>query len=337
MFKIVDDEKRIEDAQQKFIKKFEPFIDKKIWVTIGYQGGSQERKVSWSSKLGIWMLLSKEKAENRYWNAFGIGEPSKGANVSIICEINFPSRGIDRSIGGAFVTDSSGSLIVVHRGKIGGGRKGIGKSLFEDNYRGEWIAIDENGVETKVALVGAMDSPRFVRQVSQFVFEVKRIKDLIYAPSQKQQRAIEFREEFEGEKVYISEKDKIVAKCDHGSIVTALDSDLERRGFKVGNNKQCDLFVVNAKGEKVSLFEIKTDISSTSIYCGVGQLLLNGVGISTRPKLILTIPKKVNKTLEAKLNKLGIELLLFRWRGDKVVFPKLDSFVRKLKRLQNIS
>jgi len=66
-------------------------------------------------------------------------------------------------------------------------------------------------------------------------------------------------------------------------------------------------------------------------------LLLNGVGISTRPKLILTIPKKVNKTLEAKLNKLGIELLLFRWRGDKVVFPKLDSFVRKLKRLQNIS
>lgn len=95
--------------------------------------------------------------------------------IPITCEINFPVNGINRRIGGAFLTDSTGDIFVAHRGKIGGGKKGIGKSLFEDQYRGRWEIVEDNGFETEVALISALKLPRFVNQVRQLVFEVNRI------------------------------------------------------------------------------------------------------------------------------------------------------------------
>lgn len=289
-------------------------------------GGSYEGKVSWASKLDIW-IFSQTISGSRYWNAFGIGKPSKGSNVSIICEINFPLSSIDRRIGGAFAKDNSGSIFIVHRGKIGGGRKGIGKSLFEDNYRGEWTVVEDDGVENTVALISALNSSRFVRQVSQFIHEVNRIKGIASArPTQTETSGddYEFRKEFAGKKQYIIGKD-IEAKCDHGLIVNDLASVLQHHGIKVKNDRNRDLYIVNSGDEITAIFEIKPDISTTSLYSAVGQLLLNSVNLPKRPRLFLTIPKKVSKIIKGKLNKLGIELLIFRWSGDKAVFTGLDS------------
>jgi len=305
---------------------FERFTGEKIPVKLGHRGYSSKVEVSWSSELNIW-IYSGIVQGSRYWNAFGIGKPEEGKNVSITCEINFPLRGIDRRVAGAFVVDSHGEVYVVHRGRIGGGRKGIGKLLFQENYRGEWTDVEDGELESAVALVGALSSPRFLRQIRQFVFEVGRIKSLVSSgssPIEVSPLDHEFREEFTGKKRYRVGK-QIEARCDHGLVVNRLASALENLGFRVGNDRNRDLYVVDSAGRMTAIFEVKTDTSTTSLHSAVGQLMLYSVGLPGHPRLILAIPEKVSKTLEGKLNELVIELLIYRWSGDEVVFAGLDS------------
>lgn len=325
MLKILDDESKIRKAQRRFVKRFKQFMGEEITVTIGYPGGHEKGKVSWIGKLGIW-IYSKLIPRSRYWNAFGIGKPKEDSMNHIVCEINFPLADINRSIGGVFVEDGFGNIFVVHRGKIGGGRKGIGKSLFKENYRGEWISIEDGEIESTVALIGALNSSRFAKQTSQFVREVERIKGLVVSrplPMVTLHNDHEFRAEFAGKKKYETTRN-IKAECDHGLIVNALASVLQNRGIKVGNKRNLDLYVVNSRGKITSIFEIKTDIAPASLYSAIGQLLLSSVSLPRRPRLILAIPEKAGKTLGVKLNKLGIELLVFRWNGDKTVFTNLN-------------
>lgn len=325
MLKILDNGQSIKRSQKEFEKQFNQFTDERIPVILGYPGGNFEGTVSWANELGVWVYQEATKA--RCWNFFGLGKPEKHSMVPITCEINFPLRGINRRIAGAFAEDSDGATIVTHRGKIGGGRKGIGKSLFEDNYRGEWVTAEDNCGQSRLALIGSLASPRFCRQVSQFVREVGRIKGLVssgppkVAPSRMSHA---FSEEFAGKKKY-KVGTEVEAECDHGLIVNDLSSVLRNLRLKFGNDRNRDLYVVNASGKLTSLFEIKTDVTSTSLYAGIGQLLLNSVSMAKHPKLILVIPNRLSRILEGKFKSLGIELLVFRWRGDKAVFPKLSS------------
>ncbi len=116
---------------------------------------------------------------------------------------------------------------------------------------------------------------------------------------------------------------EVEADCDHGLIVNDLSSTLKRLGMRPMNNRNIDLYVLNRNGKTTSIFEVKTNISLTSLYSAVGQLLLNSAGIVKRPQLILTIPERPSKMVQKNLNKLGIKTLLFKWRGDKAVFNGL--------------
>ncbi|MCX5845548.1 MAG: hypothetical protein NTW12_04200 [Deltaproteobacteria bacterium] len=231
MLKVIDDETAIKKYRRQFIKSFKPFIDEKIPVNLGHPGGTVKANVSWSNTLGIWIFQEKI-SDSRYWHAFGTGKPSGSSHIPINCEINFPKNGIDRRIGGAIAADRDGQIFVVHRGKIGGGKKGVGKTLFEDHYRGVWTVMEDGTVETTVALIGVLSSPRFVRQVTQFVRKVNRIKDLTSQSSQLEMTFDEllFREELVG-KTYDEVTHDPKTQCDHGLIVILLlnNTDLPER------------------------------------------------------------------------------------------------------------
>ncbi len=140
----------------------------------------------------------------------------------------------------------------------------------------------------------------------------------------------EFKEEFSGRKKYKIRKD-VEAECDHGPIVNDQAYALKGLGCRVGNDINRDLYIINSEGEITTVFEIKTDMATSSLYSAVGQLLLNNVSLSPRPRLIIVSSEKIGKDLEAKLNLLGIELLTFSWRDDKAVFPKLNSLITNSK------
>ncbi|HUH64808.1 MAG TPA: hypothetical protein VLZ07_00115 [Syntrophales bacterium] len=321
MLKVLDDESAIRKYRRQFTRSFKPFIDEKITINLGHPGGTVKAKVAWSDRLGIWMFQEKI-SESRYWHAFGTGRPSASSHIPITCEINFPAKGIDRRIGGALAEDSRGRIFVVHRGRIGGGKKGVGKTQFEDHYRGAWATMEDGGLETTVALIGVLDSPRFVRQVTQFVRKVERIKDIISQKSPQLEMAFDelrFREELVGVAYHRIEHD-LRMKCDYDLIVTDLHKALVKSGMKVGNNLTRDLFVVNAKGRVASVFEVLTDVSTDGLNSGIAKLLLNNVDLTERPSLVLVIPETIDQLLEMKLKKLGIDVLVYEWKHDHAVF-----------------
>lgn len=329
MLKVLDDESAIKKYRRQFIKCFKPFIDEKISVNLGHPGATVKAKVLWSERLGIWMVHEKMSG-SKYGHAFGAEKPTGSSHIPITCEINFPAKGVDRRIGGALAEDRNGRIFVVHRGRIGGGKKGVGKALFDDHYRGVWAIMEDGSAETTVALIGALNSPRFVRQVSQFVRKVDRMKNLF--SSRTSQLEISFDElHFWEELIGASYTDPLTtdpsSMCDHGLIIKDLYDVLSRRGFRAGNDLERDLLIVNARQEITAVFEVTTDISIPSIKSAAASLLLANADLPTQPHLILAVPEAIDDTLNRKLKKLGVEVLTYEWKDDHAVFPGLPVLI----------
>ena len=324
MLKVVTDEAAITRCRRQFVRSFKPVVTERLPVKLGHPGASEKVKVAWSESLGIW-FFTRKIAGSRYWNGFGIGRPETGAAIAITCEINFPFCGIDRRIGGAFAQDRVGRLFVVHRGKLGGGRKGIGKLLFETHYRGAWEVMDDGGEETPVAIIGILQSPRFARQIAEFVRTVASIKETAAARSSQAELTfgeLRLREELIGAR-YREQERLTGAECDHGLIVRDLADALKGDGLRTGNDGCRDLMAINREGKIRAVFQILTEISQAAIHAGATQLLLNGLSLPGNPLLFLAIPHAPEAALREKLKRLNIDLLIYNWQGDRALFPEL--------------
>jgi len=329
MLKIIKDEGLIARCQKQFIRRFKPFMDERIPVKIGHQGASFKAKVTWSGRLGIWMVSPKSE-ENRYWHVFGISQPSLASQVPIACEINFPSKGIDRKIGAAFAQDHGGRVFVVHRGKIGGSQKGIGKTLFENRYRGVWIDVEDDGITLSMAVVGALNSPRFPRQVAQFVHKIVKIKEAAAAAASSQTAmpldSWQYTEELSGER-YEDHRQDLSLQCDHGLIVRDLAAALKHLGLKAANDTYRDLFALDSENRTSAIFQVNTDMRLKKVHEGVTRLFFSGLSLRKPCRLILAIPEPLDGALQARLKGLNIETLIYLWEDEQAVFPNLERLM----------
>ena len=174
MLEIITEKKQLDRLHKEIRKKLLKYTDKKQPNVIGFKSNNVKRTISISQKYKIWWTRNSEiTGNNRYWNLFGklIGS-TVPKNLSIVCQINFPFI-LNRAVGGVLAKDKN-KLFVLHRGKIGGGRQGIGKTLFMDHYKGRMVKIDQE----EFALVGEVTSSRFCRKLAEFIYEVDRIKNL---------------------------------------------------------------------------------------------------------------------------------------------------------------
>ncbi|PKN35361.1 MAG: hypothetical protein CVU61_03555 [Deltaproteobacteria bacterium HGW-Deltaproteobacteria-19] len=329
MLKVIEDEATIRRCQQQFSRSFRAVADARIPVRVGHAGASFRASVHWSDELDLW-LYSKRIPEKNHWNVLGIGKPAPEGRVAITCEINFPIRGIDRKTGGALARDPEGSIFVVHRGRLGGSRKGIGKSLFGNRYRGVWALMEDGDEQAAVAVVGALHSPRFVRQLGQFVRKVQRMKDL--AASRDPQMAIafpevEFREELSGEAA-LPVPDDLSRLCDRSLVAGDLAAALQSMGIQAGNDESRDCFAVDRQGRISILFKVLTSLRDGDVLEGAAKLLVDRVSFPEKPRLVLAVPADLPADLEESLKALGLEILPYAWDGEQAVFPDLKAIVR---------
>lgn len=330
MLKIVESKIEIARAENRLKKSLDIYSNKEDIILLGGIGWHNRCKVDWSNELGIWW--TNYELENRFENAFGVGEPKwdSGYGHSIDCVIDIPFEGINRRIGGAFAIDR-GELFLLHRGRIGGGRKNIGPALFFHNYRGgKLVTVEDGELSSTMALVGAISSQRFPLQVADFVFEIQRIKkegttgaEQEGLPSPKH----EFKEEFSGKKEYSI--GDVIAECDHGLIVNSLAEILRSQGFKTANERPIDLYIVSPKGRILALFEVKTDSATTDCYTATGQLLFYSSGMREKPKLFAVFPESLDRELKNAFGKIGIQVIDYEWEGNKLKFTGVDSFKKK--------
>ena len=170
---IIDNQKEIKIAQDIFLFTFFENADEIITTNkIGHQGSNLNLDAFWSNKLGIWIANRETKGNTRYWNAFGIQKPNK-SSVPIICEINFPIKGINRRVQGAFAKDNNNEIYVLHRGKLGGNYSG---QIFKDNYSGKWTKVNDGNTETEFIVIGKLNDPNLINKVRDFVYEIHEIK-----------------------------------------------------------------------------------------------------------------------------------------------------------------
>lgn len=325
MLKVIADQRAIKKYAGQFNRKFKSYVDEQIKVKLGHQGASFPAKVLWSKKLGIWKFSQTVK-EVRYWNAFGIGKPGTSGVLSIASEINFPWAQIDRKTGGAFAEDHWGNVFVIHRGKIGGGKKGVGKSLFEQNYRGVWSLMEDGNSISEVAVIGNLKSGRFAPQAAQFVKKIEMLK-LSAAESVQTEMdfaEISFREDLIGSETPLPE-DEIVASCDHDLVVGELAAALQRQKIKIGNDTESELFVVDTSANRIShIFEVITDAKEKNIMAATGKLLLQTSTAAVHPLPVLVLPVEKTAHYEQELQGMNIGVVGFQWEEEKAVFCGLE-------------
>jgi hypothetical protein len=326
MLKVIADQPAIKKYAGQFNKKFKPFIDEGIKVKLGHQGAGFSAKVLWSKKLDIWKFSQTIK-EVRYWNAFGIGKPGTSSVLSIASEINFPWSQIDRKTGGAFAGDHWGNVFVIHRGKIGGGKKGVGKSLFEHNYRGVWSFMEDGDSISQVAVIGNLASCRFALQAAQFVKKIEMMKLSAAASTQTEMdfSEITFREDLIGSTTPLPE-DEIVSACDNDLVVSELAVQLKREKIKIGNDTESELFAVDTSANRIShIFEVVTDAKEKNIFAATGKLLLQTSDAALRPHPVLVMPEDKISHYAEEFQRINISAVGFHWQEEKVIFSGLEK------------
>ena len=147
---------------------------------VGWQGGSKRLTVYWHPSFEIWGVLEAEppnekKNSGRFWNCFGINDPARHSMLTITVEMNPPHQGRNRRAAGLFLRDGDGRVFLGHTGKVGGGRKGIGKNAFRTFYgAGDWHEIEKRLFAT---IFGPIDRPDLPRVLAEFVHAVARFKE----------------------------------------------------------------------------------------------------------------------------------------------------------------
>ena len=184
MFQIVGNLRQIRAYQGHLEKHLKSKLSAMGDYTIGFPGGNMTCPV-WANH-NIWYatfeITDEDKSTPRFWNGFGLShELRKNRSNNIAVEINMPTEGIGKIVAGFFAIDTNTKkTFLFHRGRVGGGRKGIGKSAFLGWYPSKTVIVhDENGNEDQALLIGALTSKTFIDELTKFVKKVAAFRQIV--------------------------------------------------------------------------------------------------------------------------------------------------------------
>lgn len=326
MLTAVESPNEIDEKELRFIEILRKALSNSSTRDIGYHGGGvPAADVHWSERLGIW--THSRKLSNRYWNAFGTMPPSENQRLEITCEANIPLRGTNRRIAGVFLVDQDTEDICIgHSGRIGGGRKNIGRTLFLNRYPGLIREIKDKEGMRKVAIIGSLGSDLPI-QMAYFVREVARIKRRKTTVPTLMSR--EPTGGFPTRRRYTISS-TIQADLNHNPLVVELSHLIKELGFTVGWDINRDLYIKGAENQLLALFEVKPEYSLTNIYSAIGQLKYNSLG-SPDAQLIAVLPVTTPKRVISRLGGIGIQTITFRKRKDRIEFRDVNENVGSLR------
>lgn len=326
---VIDDEDRITKYQDMLADRLRKAgeLRRGMW---GHQGGNGGDKMHWFPDDGFWWGYERlvEDPNPRHWNAFGLTEPTGGlTSHSIACEINIPLSNGTWRVAGAFVEDDSGEIYVVHSGKIGGGRKRVGRSTFVANfaYTKQWVHAERNGKHKDVVVVSALDDASLIQNLAHFTREVYRIKEIAHLKQTPPPPPGAYGREFGGYRKPYSVKTEIRAKVEHGKIVHNMRYLATGMGLDVWNNRQTDLLL---RRKNTAMVEVKTDDTRYSRYTAIGQLLYNS---ESDDNVLIAVFPSIDAPFRKVLRNLGI--VGATWRRDRNTYKFSPELHMTLERL----
>lgn len=293
---------------------------------IGFPGGARQETVCFSQSLGMWYTTSMDvDGTERVWNSFGLQNPYEVYNLNIAVEINFPfvRKG---DVNGVFLKDEEDNIYVGHRGLVNiGGRKSI-KRIYDQYFGGVQECIDDNG-NSEIIIISPLQCDKLAENIQVFVKRIATIKEEFRNGKWETHEPPENSYGFAPEPTLrkpATINQIIEYNLEHGRIVNQLRETLSEFA-QVENNKNIDLLIRNSGGVVTHVFEVKTSISTQSVYTAIGQLYFNSLSFSSSPVKVFVCPDILKKQLRNILRKLFIRIATFSVDGDKYIFYGIDQ------------
>lgn len=176
--KLLEIKNEIVVAQEKLEVLLESALPSNLDCTIGFPSGNVQAGVKYDQSLWFYSyLITDENTSPRYWNAFGLtSDLSDKKSNNIVVEINIPTVGINRRVSGSFAVDERGRYYLLHRGRVGGGRKGIGKSAFLNWANRSLVEVESTDKKESYLVIGCLNSKSFLAELNSFIRDVSNFK-----------------------------------------------------------------------------------------------------------------------------------------------------------------
>jgi hypothetical protein len=349
----IDDPKELARLNRILAKNLAARLEHRESREIGYPQGRFRADVRFESKQGrdvFWWSNHATEKKHIAHNFFGHGIPGSKEWLNIDVQFNLPVGRFDSRSGGAFLRhDPTGKFILAHRGIVTRGHGRIRKAILLGEMAPTVRAARTQGGERDFLLIGELDSPSLVSDISDFARELRRtvraIKEKWEAGrtggarekatsttkrvhSETEARLRGYFHEFTGQRSAGRTK-LVVTDCYHGTVVRALRDKLGDSA-DVFKTREIDLVALTKK--RVLLFEVKTSASTQSIYTAVGQLFVHTSAVERAvngtPEKVLVLREQPADVLGRTIaEKLGISVLTFRRsREGHITINGLDRF-----------
>jgi hypothetical protein len=321
MFSLIESKKEIAKAQRTLETAIHRDLKKKAVKNIGYPGGTTfDAEVHTDGT--YWFYSSDHDGADlpnpRRLNWFGLFKKDTGLQISV--EINTTYEGRNNQVAGFFARDNgTGSIYLMHSGRVGGGTKGVGKAAFLAWSNQDLIEVvsSTGGIREGVlvmpieGIAAARSAVRYIDIISEFKRAVRAGEMDTPEFLQRKKELTDFYAESRGRR-----KGKRSAKIDylsrHGEIVDALhswrNSNPLPQGGRLVKNVLIDMGVAVGQ-ELIEIFEVKTNTIRSNIYAAIGQLMVHGTANECRRVLVLPHKEKVSSDLTEALERLGIQLM----------------------------
>lgn len=175
--RLIEELEEVRSCQDRLVEVLGKQLDSEGQFKIGFPSGSWDTTVKYNSRL--WFTSYEiEEGSPRIWNGFGLAvDLDKAKSNNIVVEINIPTNGINRRVSGLYAIDEdSGAILLMHRGRVGGGREGIGKSAFVNWYGRNFVGINSSEGVEEALLVANLSGDRLQHELCDFVSSVKQFK-----------------------------------------------------------------------------------------------------------------------------------------------------------------
>lgn len=330
MLKLLSQKKRKERAQRSMQLALEEALSLQGTGLIGFPSGVVELPIFSNGPGSLWFASDqfKDVKTPRFWNAFGIYDPNK-SKQAISVEINIPFPNESASVAGFFAENSqTGDVYLMHSGKIGGGKKGVGKTAFLAwSHAKLTTVLDENGNPRDGIIIAKLDQADFSHRIWNFTQIVSKFKSAVGSGELDTQDFRQRVEEYENYAREFSGKKRVQRagsfdyQSYHGDVVEALYQErieLQKPDESVYNSNLIDLYV-KKNGKIIIIYEVKTSAERQTLYTAIGQLMTHALANGSKAKRILVLPdgEEFPDDINTALSIMNIDIRRFSVSGPK--------------------
>lgn len=324
MFSLLESKAEINRAQRKLESTLRREFPRAAVKNIGYPGGTNfDAKVFTDGRYWFWSAdhSNSDVPNPRRLNWFGLFNDKGPLHISV--EVNTTYEGRNDQVAGFFARDNKTEAIyLLHSGRIGGGRNGVGKAalLAWGGLRPIEVVDPLGAIRDGVlvmpveGLAASRSAIRYIDMVARFKLAVRAGEIDSPAFKRKQREFGDFYAEARGRRTG-KRSSEIDYVSRHGDVIDALHdwraSNAMPKGARLVKTVLIDMGVAIGR-RLVEVFEVKTSAARPEIYSAIGQLMVHGTAENCRRAIVLPHNEAITDDIKVALERLGIELLRFR-------------------------